>query len=119
MIFQRRFEMWLYAVGHGQLLLRSNRSDEVPTRIEVLFKNVAALELPTLFDGLSITEATSDEAQSLNIQLGSCPADRRKVFLLRGTNYLGYVVAGAVFWHEDQGNHYDESFFQKSFNVPV
>jgi hypothetical protein len=110
----------LYAVGHGQLLLRSNRSDEVPTRIEVLFKDVAALELPTLFDGLSITEATPDEAQGLNVQLGSWPIHRRKVFVLRGTNYLGYVIAGAVFWHEDEGSHYDESFFQKSFlNVRV
>src|SRR5262249_48013426 len=120
MNFQRRFQVWLYSVSHGQLLLRSTKSDEIPTRIDVLFNDVAALELPTLFDGLSITEAALDEAQSLNVQLGSWPIHRRKVFVLRGTNYLGYVIAGAVSWHEDEGSHYDESFFQKSFlNIRV
>jgi hypothetical protein len=111
--------MWLYAVGHGQLLLRSNKSSELPTRIDVLFKDVAALELPTLFDGLSITETTAEEAQSLNVQLGSWSDHGRKVFLLSGTNFVGYVIAGAVFWHEDEGSHYDESFFQESFTVRV
>ena len=119
MNFQRRFQVWLYSVSHAQLLLRSNKSNEVPTRIDVLFKKVVSINLPTMFDGLSITEATSGEAQSLNAQVGSQSAHGLKVFLLRGTNFTGHVIAGAVFVHEDEGSHYDESFFQKSFMVRV
>jgi hypothetical protein len=37
--FQRKFQIWLYSVSHGQLLLRSNRSDEFRTRVDVLFKD--------------------------------------------------------------------------------
>jgi hypothetical protein len=83
--------------------------------VDVLFKDVAAMQLPTIFDGLSVVEASADEARGLNIQLGSLPLHGRKVFVIRGSNFEGYVIAGAVFWHEDEGQHFDESHFQKSF----
>jgi hypothetical protein len=71
MSFQRRFEAWLYIAGHGQLLLRSNRSEKFSSRIDVLFKDVATMSLPTLFDGLSVAEAATDMARDLNVQLGA------------------------------------------------
>lgn len=113
--FQRTFQIWLYSASHTQLLLRSTKSKELPTRVDVLFKDVAALALPTLFDGLSISEATADEARNLNMPLGNKEIDGRKVLLVRGSNFLGYVVAGYLYWHEDEGDHFDESRFQESF----
>jgi hypothetical protein len=50
----RRFQMWRYSVSHGQLLLRSNRDNDHATRIEVLFKAVDRVELPTLMHGLRV-----------------------------------------------------------------
>ena len=86
--FQRRFQVWLYLVGHGQLLLRSNRSEKFSTRIDVLFKNIAAMELPTVFDGLSVAEAATNELHDLNIQLGALPIQNRR-YLLSGGPTLG------------------------------
>ena len=116
--FQRKFQVWLYSVSHGQLLLRSNRSEKFSTRIDILFKDVAAIGLPTVFDGLSVAEASAEEARNLNIQRGALPLGNRRVFAIVGVNFAGYVVAGAVFWHEDEGHHFDESYFQKSLEVP-
>lgn len=113
--FQRRFQIWLYTVSHGQLLLRSNRSDQHATRVDVLFKDVAVVQLPMSFDGLVVMEASEGEARNLNVQLGAQQIHDRKVFVIQGSNFEGYVVAGAVFWHEDEGRHFDESYFQKSF----
>src|SRR6187402_1389007 len=110
--FGRPFQIWLYSVSHGQLLLRSNRSDVFTTRVDMLFKDVAAMHLPAMFDGLSLAEASADEARDLNIQLGTLPVGSRKVFVVRGSNFVGYVVAGAAFWHEDEGHYFDESNFQ-------
>src|SRR5215472_14871400 len=93
--FHRKFEVWLYSVSHGQLLLRSNRSEKFSTRIDVLFKDVAAMALPTVFDGLSVAEAVTDEARNLNIQLGALRISNRKVFVIWGPTFKGYVVAGA------------------------
>jgi hypothetical protein len=78
-------------------------------------RTIAAIALPTVFDGLSVAEASIDEARDLNIQLGSQRIDDRKVFIIRGSDFAGYVIAGVIFWHEDEGHHFDESYFQQSF----
>jgi hypothetical protein len=113
--FQRRFQIWLYTVSHSQLLLRSNRSDQYATRIDLLFKDVGVMHLPASFNGLVVMEASEGEARNLNIQLGAQQIHGQKVFVIQGSNFEGYVVAGAVFWHEDEGHYFDESYFQKSF----
>ncbi len=38
----RRFQLWAYTVSHGSLLLRSTKTDDEPTRVDVLFRNVKA-----------------------------------------------------------------------------
>lgn len=110
--FERRFQVWLYTVGHSQLLLRSPKTGSLSTRVDVLFKNVAAIQIPTLFDNLTITEATKDETIALHPQLGSWAFEERKVFIINGAGFLGYVVAGAWFWHEDGLEYNDPSHFQ-------
>jgi hypothetical protein len=50
----RRFQLWSYRVSHSQLLLRSVKDAEHTSRIDVLFKGVDALDLPTRLDGLVI-----------------------------------------------------------------
>jgi hypothetical protein len=48
----RLFQMWLFTVGMTRLLLRSTKSEEHPTRIDVLFQGVQFIGLPTRLDGL-------------------------------------------------------------------
>src|SRR5580692_3599743 len=109
--FPRSFQMWAYTVGHAQLLLRSPKSTDLPTRIDVLFKNVAAVHLPTILDGLTISGATEEEKSELHVQVGLPRLDGRKVFVVRGSNFIGYVIAGVVAWHEDEREHYEASHF--------
>jgi hypothetical protein len=116
--FPRPFQVWLYSVSHGQLLLRSNRSESLTARVDVLFRDVAAIGLPTIFEGLSVVETSADQVRDLYIHLGSLPLQHRKVFVIRGTNFTGHVVAGAIFWHEDAGYHFDESYFENSLRIP-
>jgi len=35
----------------------------------------------------------------------------RKTFVVRSTNFQGYVIASAVVSHEDEGEYDDPSFF--------
>jgi hypothetical protein len=117
LVFERRFQIWLYTVGHRQLLLRSNKDDNCVTRVDILFKDVLTLQLPSSFENLSITEISRNKADALNIQVGSQLTPQHKIFRLRGSNFIGYVVAGMIAYHEDEGNYYDKSFFSKSFAV--
>ncbi len=113
--YARHFQIWIYTVSHSQLLLRSNRSNERPTRVDILFKNVGHLDLPTVFDSLAITELSDAEIRETHAKLDPVIRLHRKVFAVRGSGFSGLVVAGAVSWHEDEGYHYDESYFQTSF----
>lgn len=50
------FEVWHYTVSHRQLLIRSNKESMFPTRLEILFKDVAFMVLPLVMKGVTITE---------------------------------------------------------------
>jgi len=60
MTFQsdRRFELWDYSPSHSRLLLRSprNQTEGTTTNLDVIFRGVDRIDLPTLFHGLTITE---------------------------------------------------------------
>lgn len=111
--FARPFQLWHYTVSHGQLLLRSNRRDNLGTRIDILFKDVGFLALPTSMPDLTLTQWPADEQLAIEIRRG------RTQFELKGTNFEGYVIAARMYWHEDEGRHADESHFQASLSGGV
>ncbi len=114
--FERQFEVWGYWVSHSQMLLRSNKTDDAATRIDVFFANVAAFDLPTVFQGLTISEVSWRKAASLGVQLGSHTMTAQKLFAIRGADFSGYVVASAVAWHEDRGTPSSPSYFEGNFS---
>ena len=116
--FSRRFQMWAYAVGHSQILLRSPKSADSPTRIDVLFKNVAFICLPTMCDGLAVSEATMEEETKLRSQLSLPRQVGRKLFVVSGADFTGYVVAGAVASYEDEREYDAPSHFALMPNNP-
>ncbi|GAB3090424.1 hypothetical protein [Micromonospora schwarzwaldensis] len=98
----RRFQLWAQTVSHGQLLLRSPRSADHPTRIDVLFKPVSAQKIRRIYDGLVIRCPSSEEQDHIEQQMagGSLDMDDR-LFALETADSLDWVVAMAVGWHED------------------
>jgi len=111
---RRSFQIWKYTVGHSQLLLRSTKSPDFPTRIDVFFKGVKEIHLPTSFTGLSITEASQADIQKLCIlQTHPSMGSDLKYLQIQGVGFLGYVMALIVVWHEDSGEYDEPSFFAK------
>lgn len=108
----RRFRIWEYTVGHKQLLLRSTKDPGLSTRIDVLFKNVAAIHLCTSLDGLTISKVADGE--NIDPPLGIRPEilDGMNLYIVRGAGFTGYVIAGVMGWHEDEGEYHDRSYFQ-------
>lgn len=91
----RHFQVWLYTVSHGQLLLRSVKSADHATRIDLLFKAVEFVEIPTSFDGLQVERVERE-------------------YRLSGDGWRGRIVAGSCFAAEDDGDYFDPSPFEKS-----
>jgi len=95
-IFQsdRRFQVWQYTVSHGQLLIRSTKEGGHETQVDVLFKNVRALNIPVTFDGLAIERDQSMGGDSFDVS---------------GEKWAGTIIAGAVAWDETSAEHFEES----------
>jgi hypothetical protein len=112
--YERDFQVWLYTVSHAQLLLRSTRSSEHGTRVDILFKDVQAVQLPTTLRGLKMVVMSRPDAIETSKRMGVNLRGNHSVFLLRGSNYEGFVIAGGAFTHEDEGEYFDPSYFADS-----
>lgn len=92
----RRFELWAYSVSHQSLLLRSTRVDGTGSRIDVLFKGVTRLSLPTTLDALSI----EPDPKSPSIPpLGGEETNRWVLVSRSGRGFIDAVTAAI---HEDE-----------------
>ena len=92
----RHFQVWRYEVGHSQLLLRSVKASGHDSRIDVLFKAVDSICMPTSLDGLTI-ERDGDS------------------FALSGREWEGSITAGSCYQAEDGDEYFDPSPFEASF----
>jgi len=100
----REFKLWRYTVSHGQLLLRSSKRDEASMRLEVLFKGVHWIQLPTFFDGLAIGECNIESIPAReDLDLGPALSWHR-CFRVSSRTTNGYVIASSVFVSEDDGD---------------
>jgi hypothetical protein len=109
---KRFFQLWSYSISHSELLFRSTKSTEFPTRIDVFFKGVKELHLPTTSKGLLITEASDADIRRL-CTLRQIPSVEKdvKVFMVQGRDFIGYIAALIALCHEDEGEYHDPSFF--------
>ena len=83
----------------------------MPTRIDIFFKNVAAIHAPTTFDGLIMSELDKEDKIGLCLPAQSSKLKAQKIFLVTGSDFTGYVIAAVVAWHEDEGQYYEPSYF--------
>jgi hypothetical protein len=103
----RQFQLWSYVVSHRQLLLRSPKAAGLPTRLEILFKDVSLICIGITFDNLSIQEIERG-SPDLPIDASYVP-DGHRLFRLSTNTTAGYVAAAAFFSSEDEKEYYDDS----------
>ncbi len=98
-------------MGHGQLLLRSVKTDTEPTRIDILFKAVRAMKLRTTLEGLRVQDADAHEGEAIARETGEPPKSDLRFFVIESRGFRGYVVASAMATVEDEGDYNDPSQF--------
>jgi hypothetical protein len=99
-----------------RLLLRATKTATFGTRIDILFQNVHALKLPSHLNGLTVRLATDDEEESLLLESGAPISGGGVVYVVEGTRYSGYVIAGPVTVHEDKSEYDEESALLRPLN---
>jgi hypothetical protein len=102
-VYDRDFQLWSYGVGMSQLLLRSNQTSQIGTRVDIAFPAVSWLELPTLLHGVTIDVDVAQDIKSVvdrGISIGT-----RHLYSLSGVDYRGFVVALVLRIAEDEGGY--------------
>ena len=105
----RMVQLWSYTVGHGQLLLRATKDRDHPTRVDVLFKGVAAMQLPSVMTSLVVRDAEPDERARILSSTSVEMPNERHCFVLEGPDFQGWVIAGVAVTVEDEGEYYEPS----------
>jgi hypothetical protein len=108
--FNGLFGLVLFHQHHGTLLLRSgDRDDGGPKRIDLLFKGVVWMEIPSWFSDFTLEQCLIDEV------IGHIPpshrgkAESRRVYRLEIDRTPHYIIAGGVFASADGGAYFDPS----------
>ncbi|MCB1006286.1 MAG: hypothetical protein KDB35_19035 [Acidimicrobiales bacterium] len=113
---ERLVQVWSCSVSMKQLLLRATKSTDAPTRVDLLFTGVAAMNLPTMgIRDLEVQVATSTERSRILAEVPVAHLEERTCFVLTGVDNLsvapfrGWIVAGAMNSCEDDGEYYEDS----------
>ena len=114
----RLFQIWFYSVSHSILLLRSVKSEDASSRIDIAFKNTKSINLTTIFNGLIIE--VNDNLNELDMMKSDSSLVRE--YRVKSDTIEGYVLAGDVSWLEDHGEFFDTSELLKDmgkFQLPI
>jgi len=106
---ERVFQLWAFTVGMGRLLLRSTKSGSFGTRVDVLFQNVKAINLPTYLDGLVVTVAGPEFQERIVEATGLLPDADTTFFEVECSGRRGFVVASVAVQDEDEGEFFEPS----------
>ena len=109
----RRFVMFSYEVTHGLLLLRSGKTDQHKTRIDILIRDVRALEIRAWFEGIQILEGNGGDLVGFRSNPVQMIEPGNKVYIVRGRAWEGFVLGGEFSIHEDNEEFTAQSFLIK------
>ena len=108
--FNGEFGLVLFHQHHGVLLLRSgDRDDGGARRIDLLFRGVVWLSLPSWFSDFTIEQCLVDEVIDCIPPTHRGKAQSRKVYRLEIDRTPHYIVAGSVFASRDDKPYFDPS----------
>lgn len=87
------------------MLLRSPKSTDKSTRIDVLFTDVRVIELRAILSTLLIEEVDATDVAERPTKPSQTMETGHRVFVLKCESWSGCIIAGAVHWHEDEGEY--------------
>jgi len=105
----RRFQLWLYKVSHGSLLVRSPKGPDVGTNVDLMFAGVEFVELPRHLRGVEFDHGSSDDVRRAEDAIGHA-VDPGRVFVLRTDGRRHVVVAAGFEVREHEDDLFSDPF---------
>lgn len=108
----RSFSVFSYDIRHGLLLLRSGKTDVHSSRVDILFKDVVAMELRMLMNKILIKNEDPIFLDNVMSKSSAIIEPGHKVYSLNCDDWTGFVIGGVLNINED-----DKSFFESSMLI--
>jgi hypothetical protein len=105
----RSFVVFSYSASHGLLLLRSRKSNQHSTRVDILIEDVRAMEARSWFNGIEIEEVDPSHLDDRGGKPLEMMEPGNKAYSIRGNDWWGYINGGIARTHEDDGEFMEES----------
>lgn len=100
----RHFFVVSYQASHGLLLLRSAKGrDGAKTRIDILFRDVRALELRVWTQGFTVREVDADFLASAASKPAALAEPGNQFYAVTGEGWNGFIIGGLMTSMEDEG----------------
>lgn len=97
-IFDRKFKLWFYQISHSEAIIRSPKVDldkVYDSNIDIYLGDISYIEMPYLFNGLQIGEASNEECSYLSQRVGKdIFVENIVVLISEGKRY--YIVASII-----------------------
>ncbi len=108
--FNGQFGLVIYYQSHGVLLLRSHdRDDGGPKRIELLFRGVVWMSIPSWFSDFTIDQCLLDEVLEYIPPSHRGKVESRKIYRVDIDRTPHYIIAGSVMTSSDDASYFDPS----------
>ena len=96
----RRFQLLFYQISHGELIIRSHKTDNVKGytnnhTIDIYFGNVIYMEIQSELNGIIFRKALEDDVRYINSKIKErITADN--IVVITSGNKEYYIVASAI-----------------------
>jgi hypothetical protein len=100
----RKFPLFSYQISHGPLLLRSGRTDECQTRIDLLILDVRAMEIRSWFDGVEIAPVDQDYLRDFRSHPAEIMQPGLNAYAISSKGWQGFIIGGGLLVHEDEAD---------------
>lgn len=98
----RKFSVFSYGISHGPLLIRSGKTDQHQSRIDILVNDVRAVDIRSWFEGIEISEVAQDYLRDFPSNPIEMMEIGLRAYKLAGRGWKGFVVGGSLSIHEDE-----------------
>ena len=105
----RQFQLWEYSVSHGMLLIRSPKSSNQNTNIDVVFGGVEYISLPRFLREIEITSAQDEDVMCLRDVLED-EINTKDIYVIMSEGRRYYVVASGMKVSSNKLDIFDSKF---------
>lgn len=103
---RRTFQIWSYDVSHSMLLLRSPASDRDNEQVDIVFKGVDFISIPTRIRDMVIEKSSADFS---HLPIEPHVLSARHLYEVAGSGARGLIAAAAVYMDARRCEYFEES----------